>query len=210
MIIKIAILDDHQIVIDGLKLLLKDQPNLKVIAENTNGLVLLKELSSTKVDILITDVVMPIIDGYEMAMRVKSDFPAIKVIALSMNGDGPLIDKMIEEADVKAYLLKTTNKAELIEAIHAVVDNDTYFSKEIIEELHAYSKIKRANQVINLTSREIEIIECIAKDLSNKQIAEHLYISERTVETHRKNIFRKTDLHSVLGLIDYAKKKKII
>ena len=127
-----------------------------------------------------------------------------------MNGDGPLIEKMIEEANVSAYLLKTANKSELLEAIEAVSEDDTYFSKEIIEELHAYTKIKRANQSMNLTAREIEIIRCIAQDLSNKQIAEKLFISERTVETHRKNIFRKIDIHSVVGLIDFAKKRKLI
>ncbi len=208
--IKIAILDDHQIVIDGLKLLLKGHPNLNVVAENTNGLLLLENLKDIKVDILLTDIMMPVIDGYEMAMRVKNDFPKIKVIALSMNGDGPLIEKMIEEANVSAYLLKTANKSELLEAIEAVSEDDTYFSKEIIEELHAYTKIKRANQSMNLTAREIEIIRCIAQDLSNKQIAEKLFISERTVETHRKNIFRKIDIHSVVGLIDFAKKRKLI
>lgn len=208
--IKIAILDDHQIVIDGLKLLLKGSSRLSVVAEATNGLILLEEFKHKKVDILLTDIMMPVIDGYEMSLRIKNDFPEMKVIALSMNGDGPLIEKMIEDAKVSGYLLKTANKSELLEAIEAVADDDTYFSKEIIDELHAYSKLKRSNEAINLTNREIEIIQCIAEDLSNKQIAEKLYISERTVETHRKNIFRKVDIHSVVGLIDFAKKRKLI
>ena len=210
MAINIAILDDHQIVIDGLKLLLRDHPGLNVVAENTNGLHLLNEIKNIKIDVLLTDIMMPIIDGFEMALRMKSEYPSIKVIALSMNGDGPLIEKMIEEANVKGYLLKTANKKELLEAIEAIADDDTYFSKEIMEELHAYMKIKKANQATNLTNREIEIIKCISQDLSNKQIAESLFISERTVETHRKNIFRKVDIHTVVGLIDFAKKRKII
>jgi len=208
--VNIAILDDHQIVIDGLKLLLKGHARLNVVAEHTNGLLLLRELNETTVDILLTDIVMPVIDGYEMALRLKADFPEIKVIALSMNGEGPLIEKMIEEADVQGYLLKTANRKELLEALEAVADGGTYFSREIIDELHAYTRIKKSNEAINLTAREIEIVQCISEDLSNKQIAEKLFISERTVETHRKNIFRKVDIHSVVGLIEFARKRKLI
>lgn len=210
MSIRIIILDDHQIVIDGLKLLLKDQLNIEVVAEFTNGLKLLDELNTIEVDLIITDVMMPIIDGFEVAMKVKQQSPEIRILALSMNGDGPILDKLIHEAKVEGYLLKTADKNELLKAIEIVAGGETYFAQEIIDEMHSYSKIKKQNQEINLTARELEIIQCIAQDLSNKQIADKLFISERTVETHRKNIFRKVDIHSVVGLIDFAKKQKLI
>jgi DNA-binding NarL/FixJ family response regulator len=117
---------------------------------------------------------------------------------------------MIEEADVAGYLLKTTDKKELVTALESVSKGDTYFAKEILEELHSFQKIKKENEAIHLTSREIDIIKCIAEDLSNKQIADKLFISERTVETHRKNIFSKTNMHSAISLIDFAKKRKLI
>jgi DNA-binding NarL/FixJ family response regulator len=208
--IKIAILDDHQKEIESLKLQLKDYMKLEVVAENTNGLKLLDDLKSIKVDLLLTDIKMPFIDGYEVSMRIKSEFPKIKVIALTMNGDGAIIDKMIEKADVKGYLLKPANKNDLFAAIEAVTDDDTYFSKAVIEELHAYSKLKRSNQSANLTSLELEIIQSIANELSHKQIAEKLLISEHKVDTHRKNIFKKVNVHSIVDLIDYAKKRKLI
>jgi DNA-binding NarL/FixJ family response regulator len=210
MAVSIAILDDHQIVIDGLKLLLSDHPQFNIVAEYNKGTDLLEELKNLTVDIVLTDIMMPEMDGYEVALRIKKEFPQVKVLALSMNGEGMLIDKMIEEADVAGYLLKTTDKKELVTALESVSKGDTYFAKEILEELHSFQKIKKENEAIHLTSREIDIIKCIAEDLSNKQIADKLFISERTVETHRKNIFSKTNMHSAISLIDFAKKRKLI
>lgn len=208
--ILIAILDDHQIVIDGLKLLLAGQDNFKIVAEHTRGYDLLETLKHKKIDLVLTDIMMPDMDGYEVALRIKNDFPEVKVLALSMNGEGVLVDKMIEQADIAGYLLKTSDKKELIQAIEEVSAGNTYFSKEILSELKSFQKIKKENEQINLTTREIEIIQCIAQDLSNKQIADKLFISERTVETHRKNIFRKTNIHSAMSLVEFAKKRKII
>lgn len=208
--IKIVILDDHQIVIDGLKLLLANHKDFTIVGEYNNGLKLLSDLPKLKTDIILTDIMMPGIDGYEVAMRIKDAFPDIKVVALSMNGEGALIHQMIENANVSAYLLKTTGRNELIEALKAVNSGETYFSKEILEELNSYKKIIKENESIHLTSREIDIIRCIAEDLSNKQIADKLFISERTVETHRKNIFRKTNIHSAMSLVEFAKKRKFI
>jgi two-component system, NarL family, nitrate/nitrite response regulator NarL len=208
--IKLALLDDHQIVIDGLKLLLEGMQSIHIVAESTDGNELLAQFHLLEVDILLTDVMMPAIDGFEMSLKMREQFPDVKIIALSMNGEGPLVDKMILEAKIDGYLLKTANRNELLKAIEVVAEGDTYFAQEIIDELHLYSKIKKQNEEVHLTARELEIITCIAKDLSNKQIADQLFISERTVETHRKNIFRKTDIHSAIGLIEYAKKQKLI
>jgi DNA-binding NarL/FixJ family response regulator len=98
----------------------------------------------------------------------------------------------------------------LVLALETFSQVEPYFSKEILSELQTYKKIKKENEAIHLTSREIDIIKCIAEDLTNKQIAEKLFISECTVETYRKNIYRKTNMHSAIGLIEFAKKRKII
>ncbi len=208
--ISIAILDDHQIVIDGLKLLLSSHEQFIIVNESNSGFEMLEMLQEKPVDILLTDIMMPDIDGYEVAMRVKAKFPAVKVVALTMNGEGMLIDKMIEQAEISGYLLKTIDKKELVTALQTIHKGIRYFSDEIMNELETYQKIKKENDSIRLTSREIEIIKCIAEDMSNKQIADKLFISERTVETHRKNIFRKTDIHTAIGLIEFAKKRQII
>ncbi|MBL7754110.1 MAG: response regulator transcription factor [Chitinophagaceae bacterium] len=208
--IRIAILDDHQIVIDGLKLLLENQKQFSIVGEFTRGQTMFDHLEKINPDILITDILMPEMDGLEVALRMRDQFPAIRVLALSMNGEGNLADNMIEQAQVAGYILKTSNKTELTQAIESIFRGETYFAKEILEELRQFKRMKEENEAMNLTLREVEIIQCIAADLTNKQIADKLFISERTVETHRKNIFRKTNIHSAVGLVDFARKRKLI
>lgn len=207
--IRIAIVDDHQIVIDGLRLLLSHHDHFQIVAEATNGKDILPILDQTPVDVLIADVMMPGMDGYELSVRVRRAHPEIRILALSMNSEGLYIDKMIEQAGINGYLLKTTGKDELIQAIEMIMAGQDYFTPDVLTELNSFRKIKKENQLMNLTARELEIIGCMTKNLSNKQIADQLYISERTVETHRKNIFRKTNTHSVLSLLEFLKRQKI-
>lgn len=208
--IRIGIVDDHQIVIDGLKLLLSTDSKFEIAIETTDGLALLELLKIKEIDILLTDVMMPSLNGYELSIMVHKNHPDIKIIALSMNGEGEVIYKMIEDANIKGYLLKTTNKQNLISSIEKVFEGGQCFDDEIIFELDKYSAVKKEQAEIHLTSRELEIIDYIAKDYGNKQIAQELFISERTVETHRKNIFRKTNTHSAVSLLDMLRKMKII
>jgi DNA-binding NarL/FixJ family response regulator len=207
--IRIAIVDDHQIVIDGLRLLLGNHSQFQIVAEATSGKETLNMLSEKTVDVLMIDVVMPEMDGYELSVRVRKLYPEIKILALSMNSEGSIIDKMIEHAQINGYLLKTIGKSELIQAIKTIAAGEDYFAPDALRELNSFRKIKEENQLMNLTARELEIIKCMIQNLTNKQIADQLYISERTVETHRKNIFRKTNTHSVLSLMDFLKKQKI-
>lgn len=208
--IRIALLDDHPIVIDGLQLLLKTQPDFDIILSSGNGKELLDQLKHTTVDVLLTDIMMPEMNGYEVSAEVRKLFPAIKIIALSMNGEGDLADRLIGEINIDGYLLKTSDKTQLADAIRTVANGGTYYADEVMHEWKQFQKVVKQNEEINLTQRELEIISCIAKDMSNKQIADTLFISERTVETHRKNIFRKTETHSALALVEFAKKRKFI
>lgn len=210
MSIRIAILDDHQIVIDGLKLLLSREADFDIVLEDTNGFNLLERLPHHAIDMVLTDIMMPIMDGYEFSKQVKAGFPGIKMVTLSMNGEGDLAKKLIEEVKVDGYLLKTANREELIQAIRTIYNGGTYYSEEVLNEWKAYESMLKQNEEIHLTHREIEIIQCMAKDLTNKQIADSLFISERTVETHRKNIFRKTNTHTPMTLVEFAKKRKLI
>lgn len=207
--IRIAIVDDHQIVIDGLRLLLSNHNQFQIVAEATSGKEMLNILPEKTVDVLMVDVVMPEMDGYELSVQVRKLYPEIKILALSMNSEGSMIDKMIGHAQINGYLLKTIGKTELIQAIKTIAAGEDYFAPDTLLELNSFRKIKEENQLMNLTARELEIIKCMTRNLTNKQIADQLYISERTVETHRKNIFRKTNTHSVLNLMDFLKKQKI-
>jgi len=203
---KIFIVDDHQLVIDGLQSLLCNEDKYQIVGHCNKPLEVLNRLEENPADILLTDINMPEMSGVELTRLVKKRFPSIKIIALSMFGDKQVIREMID-AGVSGYILKNTGKQELLEALSRVSNGYTYFSDEVTLEL-----MKNLNESgsSSLTNREIEIIRLIEKELSNKQIADKLFISERTVETHRKNIFRKTKTQSIIGLVKYAYEHKII
>lgn len=207
---KIAIVDDHQIVIDGLRSLLKGYNQFEIAIESTQPETILALLKKEPVDILLTDVMMPVMTGVELAKQVKKEFPAIKIIALSMNGEGSLVNQMIEESDISGYLLKNIGQTEFITALNKIAEGGIYFSDEVLQEMLKASERKQVSDDNKLTNREIEIVRLIEKEYSNKKIAEELFLSERTVETHRKNIFRKTKTNSVIGLIKYAYEHKLV
>lgn len=208
--IKLAIVDDHQIVIDGLHSLLKGHKRYQIVLESTQPETILQQLAAIDVDILLTDVMMPGMTGAELAKQVHKEFPSIKIITLSMNGEGSLVNQMIEESDISGYLLKNIGQTEFLKALDKVAEGGIYFSDEVLQEMLKASERKKEPEESRLTNREIEIVRLIEKEYSNKQIADTLFLSERTVETHRKNIFRKTNTNSVIGLIKYAYEHKLI
>lgn len=208
--ISLAIVDDHQIVIDGLKSLLEGHDRFSVAIETTSPLQMLEALQHTPVDILLTDVMMPQMNGAELAIAVRKQFPQIRILALSMSGQGDVVNKMIEEADISGYVVKNIGKKDLVHALEKIAAGGLYFTDEIIAEMTRASEMQKENQEVNLSAREIEVIKLIEKEYSNKLIADTLFLSERTVETHRKNIFRKTKTNSVIGLIKYAYEHKLI
>jgi len=207
---RLGIVDDHQIVIDGLKSLLHGHDQFEVVIECTQPLQMIELIGKKTINILLTDVMMPGMNGAELAKAVHQQFPGIKILALSMSGQGDLVNQMINDADISGYVLKNIGKTELIKALEKISGGGIYFSEEVLEEMTRASDRKKENEEVNLTAREIEIIRLIEKELSNKQIAEQLFLSERTVETHRKNIFRKTNTASVIGLVKYAYEHKLI
>ena len=208
--IKIAIVDDHQIIIDGLASLLKHHQQIQIIITANKGEDMLALLQKNAVDILLTDVMMPGMSGQQLAKEVRQKFSAIKIIALSMSGQGNVVQEMIDDADISGYLLKQTNAAELAGAITKVFNGGIYFQEDVLKELENYSNIQKEVSSVHITNREKQLIGLIEKDLSNKEIAEALCISPLTVETHRKNIFRKTGATNALSLVKWAYEHKIL
>ncbi|RYY40381.1 MAG: response regulator transcription factor [Chitinophagaceae bacterium] len=208
--ISLAFVDDHQIVIDGLQSLLRDEPQFRFAFATNDPTEVLAKLKAEPVDVLLTDVMMPVMPGNVLAREVRTHFPDIKILALSMSGEGGLVNEMIEEASISGYVLKNIGKEELVHAIEKIADGGIYFAEEVLQEMQRSQQRRKENEAAHLTEREIEILRLIEKEYSNKQIAEQLFISERTVETHRKNIFRKTGTNSVLGLIKYAYEHRLI
>ena len=206
----LALVDDHQIVIDGLMSLLKGDERFELAFATTIPSEVMQSLEKQPVDILLTDIMMPGLPGNELAKRVKEKFPRIRILALSMSGSSELVNEMIVEANVSGYVLKNIGRQELITALEKIARGGIYFSDDVVKELIHAESIKKETDEARLTTRELEIIRLIEKELNNKQIAETLFISERTVETHRKNIFRKTNTSSVIGLVKYAYEHKLV
>lgn len=210
-VIRIAILDDHQIVIDGLKLLLQDETKFEITAEANSAEDMLQLLSQNKVDVLLTDISMPNgMSGYDLSILLKKEMSELKILALSMSEEGGMITKMIEQAQVDGYIPKASGQKELLAAIEKIAAGEKYFATDVLQQYELHKTIRSENEVLNLTVRELQIIECIIKHYSNKQIADELFISERTVETHRKNIYRKTNTKGEASLILFVKEHKII
>ena len=208
--INLAIIDDHQIVLDGIQSLLKGNKEINVLIETTDPIELLRLLKQTEIDVLLTDVLMPKMSGGELSKIVKERFPEIKILALSMSGQGDMVNQMIEDADIAGYVLKNIGQQELVTSIKKIAFGGIYFSEEVLNEMMKDDVRKKELVEVHLTGREIEIIKLIEAEKSNREMAAILFLSERTVETHRKNIFRKTKSNNIIGLIKYAYEHKII
>lgn len=208
--IRIGIVDDHQIIIDGLVSLLSKYKQLQVELTSNSGSKMLELLPANQIDILLTDVMMPEMSGNELAKKVRELYPSIKIIALSMSGQAHTVSEMIEDADIVGYLLKQTNATELATAIQKVYDGGIYFQEDILNELSRADDEKKTTSAVKITNREKQLIGLIEKDLSNKEIAAALHISLHTVETHRKNILRKTGASNALTLVKWAYENKIL
>jgi DNA-binding NarL/FixJ family response regulator len=148
--------------------------------------------------------------GVELARKVHEAYPHIKILALSMSGEVEMVNQMIKDESVQGYVLKNIGRRELVTALEWIANGGTYYSDEVLETLAKDTDRKKIIETVHLTDREVEIIKLIEIERNNKQIADQLCISERTVETHRKNIFRKTKTTSLIGLIKYAYEYKII
>lgn len=205
--IRILLVDDHQIVLDGLRSLLDKDPSFDVIGVFNDPEKAIAYISVQPPDILLTDYSMPNMSGLELIKKAKALNPTIKSVLLSMH-DEPTVVKEAMKQGINGYLLKNIQQNELKEALRKIYSGLLYISAEITTQLlHHHSQPEGESK---LTERELEILKLITKEFSNKQIAEELHISERTVETHRKNIFRKTGTTSLVGLIKYAYANNIV
>jgi two-component system, NarL family, nitrate/nitrite response regulator NarL len=200
-VLKIVLVDDHRIVLDGLKSLLDNDSNFNVLAAVGSSEEALDIINQQQPDMLLTDYTLPGMTGLELSMKVKEKYPSIKRVLLSMHDEAHLI-KQIMKAGVDGYILKSIQQSELKSALRQIKNGMPYISPEITKMIMTDMSSNQKEEL--LTEREQEIVKLIVKEYSNKAIAEKLFISERTVETHRKNIFRKTNTTSLVGLVKFA------
>jgi DNA-binding NarL/FixJ family response regulator len=200
---QILLVDDHSIVTDGIKALLQGEADLSIKGEAHNGQMALEMLRILKVDLVLMDIDMPVMSGTEAIRLIKREFPDIKVIMLTMHDEKAVIHKLIE-LGADGYLLKNSSKEELLVCIRGVLRNERYISSEATAILLSVDEKKDTGPLSQLTEREIEIVKLIADGLSNKEIGDRLFISHRTVDTHRTNLMSKLDVHNVAGIVKFA------
>ena len=210
MSIKILLADDHKITRQGLRSLLEDQPDMEVVAEAEQGRAAARLAEELKPDVIIMDVSMPDLNGIEATKQVLDGAPNIKIIALSMHSDTLFVSEMLK-GGASGYMLKDCAFEELARAIREVVDGRTYLSPSISgvvvdDYLHRLSKAEAPGSDA-LTDREREVLQLIAEGKSTKQIALKLHVSVKTIETHRRQIMNKLNIHSVAELTKYAVRK---
>lgn len=212
--IKVFIVDDHEMFREGVKMLLGKSSNFEIIGEAHNGKQCL-ELVSEETDIVLMDISMPEMNGIEATQKLIEKYPALKVIALSMFGDEEYYYKMIHSG-VKGFVLKEAGSKELEEAIKEVYKGRNFFSQELLRNvIVSFGEAKSAtannsDETISFTKREVEILEQICTGRSNKEIADELNISLRTVESHKSNLLQKTNVKNTISLVMYAIKNNII
>jgi two-component system response regulator NreC len=212
--IRILLADDHTVMRRGLRLLLESQPEFSVVAEAADGRQAVEQAEATQPDVAVVDIAMPNLSGIEAAQRINGQHPQIAIVILSMHSDEGYVLRALK-AGAKGYLLKDSAEGDLIEAIKAVHRGKTFFSPEITKMLVAdYVQEIRTRGVEDsydlLTSREREILQLLAERKSNKEIAVSLNLSPYTVETHRRNLQEKLNLHNLAELILYAVRKGVI
>lgn len=201
--IKLLIADDHAILRDGIVSLLQAEPSFEIVATASNGNEVMRLLDTKAPDVCLLDINMPILDGMETAKLIREKKPGIKIIMLTTYNDKEIISEMIH-IGVSGYLLKNSDKQELVEAVNKVMNGRHYFSEEVENIILNGLTEKKSSEVISLTDREMEIVQLLAKEYTNEKIAHELNISYRTVESHRKNIMQKTKSHNLAGLLKYA------
>lgn len=216
--IKVILVDDHRIIRSGLRSLLEDESSISIVGEAEDGLQLISLLQTTAVDVVVMDIKMPGMDGFDATQHISENFNSIKILALSMFESENYINKMME-LGAQGYILKNVTREELVHAIRMIAQGKNYISAEITLNLlkknsghseTANGVLKEESEVVELSRRELEVLKLITEGLTNAEIAEKLFTSKRTIDSHRQRIIEKTQAKNTAALVKYAISRGII
>ncbi|WP_299123396.1 response regulator transcription factor [uncultured Winogradskyella sp.] len=208
----IIIADDHAMFLDGLTSILSKEKTIHISLTAKTGAQVLKYLrinTEEKIDLVITDINMPEMNGVELNTAIKSEFPQIKTLVVSMLEDAKKI-KALTEANVNGYISKNAEKTELLKAIKSILNGENYFSPRIKQVLMEAMFSKKSKPEISLSKREIEVLKLIAQEFTTQEIADKLFLSKHTIESYRKNLISKLGVRNLAGLTRYAVEKGML
>ena len=200
--IRVIIAEDHQALIDGIKLSLENENDMEVVGEANDGEELIKLVDLKKPDVIITDIRMPKCDGITATRIIKKKHPSIQIVAFSMFDQAEAV-KQMQEAGASGYIMKNSSLTKLIEAIRTVANHKTFFDTDIVAD-----KSSGNNDTIMLSKREKEILRLIGEGKTSNEISDMLFIGKTTVDTHRKNILKKLNIHGKSDLLRFAVERK--
>lgn len=200
--IRVIIAEDHQALIDGIKLSLENENDMEVVGEANDGEELIKLVDLKKPDVIITDIRMPKCDGITATRIIKKKHPSIQIVAFSMFDQAEAV-KQMQDAGASGYIMKNSSLTKLIEAIRTVANHKTFFDTDIVAD-----KSSGNNDTIVLSKREKEILRLIGEGKTSNEISDMLFIGKTTVDTHRKNILKKLNIHGKSDLLRFAVERK--
>ncbi len=211
---KIVIVDDHALFREGLRLLIEKEGIGIVVAEADNGLKLIELIRSSLPDVIIMDIDMPIMNGYDATERVIQQYPEANILVLSMHGDQEHYSQLVK-AGAKGFVLKTSGKHELENAIKCVAKGESFFSSELLRKIiidlsSPMHSQNRESVKIDFTDRELEVLKLLCSGLTVSEIADKLFLSVKTIEAHRSKLIIKSESKNTIGLILFAIKNKIV
>ena len=207
--VKILIVDDHQLIRLGVKFILSKEKQFELVAEAENGMQALELVRKYEPEIVLLDIHLPLMLGNEVCREILKEFPLTKILVLSVEKDERYINEMVRSGAL-GYILKDASITELSNAIKVLMQGNSYFSKEVSTAILAQigqprklsTELSRQKKA-RLSKREFEVLELISEELTNKEIAIKLFISPRTVDTHRRNLLQKLEVKNTAGLVKY-------
>lgn len=208
----IIIADDHAMFLDGLISILSEEKSINIVLTAKTGEQVLKYLRINKeerIDLVITDINMPKMDGVELNSAIKKEFPQIKTLVVSMLEDPKKI-KVLTEANVNGYISKNAEKGELLKAIKSILEGENYFSPRIKQVLMEAMFSEKSEPEISLSKREVEVLKLIAQEFTTQEIADQLFLSKHTIESYRKNLISKLGVRNLAGLTRYTIEKGLL
>lgn len=211
--IKVAIVDDHTLFNEGVSAMMKGFEGIDLISQASSGAELIESIKKKEPDVILMDLKMKDMDGFEVTKYVKLHYPEVKIIALTMHDEERFIIQMMEEG-ANAYLLKNADPEEMEDAIYSVVQTGYYFndnvSRAMLKGLISNQKIKPTFSMdIELSEKELDVLELICKEYTNEEIGNKLFRSRRTIDGHRSRLLEKIGVRNTVGLVVYAMKKKL-
>lgn len=209
--IKLLIVDDHKVVRAGIRLLFQTDNEVSVVGEAENGEMATELVKKLHPDVVITDISMPNMGGIQLTKKLKEEHPNVKVLIISMhNDDDYIIDAL--EAGAMGYITKDSNDDEITNAVHSISNDKMYYGSSISDVFakKLLKQTKSANEIEKLTERELEVLELIVLGMSNKEIANKLFVSKRTVDNHRTNCMRKISANNTADIVRIAYQNNLV